>query len=178
MPLFSKRDAAKRQLNAAIRLFFAAGDPVAVHCLASSAANLYSDLVEKTTVKDSWRKRFAGTGDYRGNEVKQVLNHAWNFFKHGDRDADEELDFEETQTELMLFYAILECGELEPPSDEMQVFQLWLLRTGRLEVELTGEIEAVATILFPDLCSLDRRGQIAKGYERLRAIPLLPPNAK
>jgi hypothetical protein len=36
----SKLDAAKRQLEVAIRLYFAWGDPVAIHTLAAAAINL------------------------------------------------------------------------------------------------------------------------------------------
>ncbi len=170
MPSVSKLEAARRQLNAAIRLFFTGEDPIVVHGLASSAANLYSDLVEQTTDSKSWRRRFGNNGEQAQREVKSILNHAWNFFKHADRDATEELDFEEEQTELMLFYASLECGELEATSDQMQLFQLWFLKTGRLDLELTGDIQMASALLFPDLPELDRAAQKASGLERLLAI--------
>lgn len=170
MPLISKREAARRQLDAAIRLHFADDDPVVVHSLASSAANLYSDLVEQTTPNPSWRKRFTNGGEHHESEVKAILNQAWNFFKHADRDPAESLDFDPTQTELMLFYATLECGELEPTTEIMQLFQLWLLRTGRFELELTEEIGAVASLLFPDLSQLKREVQLERGRERLAVL--------
>jgi hypothetical protein len=139
MPPISKREAARRQLNAAIRFFFAADDPLVVHNLASSAANLYSDLVEQTTSNESWRKRFGNKGALKQHEVKRMLNRTWNFLKHGDRDSKDELDFEEEETELILFFATLECGELEPTSEEMKLYQLWFLRTGRFDLQSNGE---------------------------------------
>lgn len=170
MASISKRDAARRQLNTAIRLFFCGEDTIVVHSLASSAANLYSDLVEQTTANESWRVKFQNNGALEEREVKRIINRAWNFFKHGDRDATDDLEFEETETELMLFYATLECGELEPTSDEMQLYQLWLLRTGRFDLELSGDINTAATLLFADLPNLERQAQIAKGLERFMAL--------
>ena len=170
MPSISKIEAARRQLNAAIRLFFAAEDPIIVHSLASSAANLYSDLVEQNTAAESWRRRFGNNGERAQREVKTVLNNAWNFFKHADRDATEFLDFDEQESALMLFYATLECGELEPTSDEMQLFQLWFLRTGRFDLDLSGDIQTAALAIFPDVPSLVRTEQLKRGHERLTAV--------
>jgi hypothetical protein len=171
MTVITKRDAARRQLNAAIRLFFWADDPIVVHSLASTAANLYSDLVEQITTSSSWRKRFGNDGERAEREVRSILNHAWNFFKHADHDATEDLEeFDEEQSELILFYATLECSELEPTSDEMQLFQLWFLSTGRLELELSGDIKAAAVALFPNLSSLSRIEQVARGRARLSAL--------
>ena len=170
MPSISKTEAARRQLNVAIRLFFAAEDPIIVHSLASSAANLYADLVEQDTAAESWRKRFGNNGELAQRKVKAVLNNAWNFFKHADRDATKFLDFDEQESELMLFYATLECGELESTSDEMQLFQLWFLRTSRFNLDLSEEIQTAALTIFPDLPSLTRTEQLKRGHERLTAV--------
>jgi len=40
----SKLDATKRQLEVAIRLYFAWGDPVAIHTLAAAAFNILIDI--------------------------------------------------------------------------------------------------------------------------------------
>jgi len=170
MPVITKLEAARRQLSAAIRLFFAGEDAIVVHSLASSAANLYSDLVERTTSRESWRRRFGNSGQRAQGEVKAILNDAWNFFKHADRDATSDLEFDEEHTELMLFYGTLECGELEPTTEEMKLFQLWFLRTGRFELQLTGEIQAAAEHLFPDLHLLSHAQQVQRGMQRLKAL--------
>jgi hypothetical protein len=41
----SKLDAARRQLDTAIRLYFMEGDPVSVHTLAAAAFEILKDLV-------------------------------------------------------------------------------------------------------------------------------------
>ena len=40
----SKFDAARRQLETAIRLYFFQGDPISIHTLASAAAQILHDL--------------------------------------------------------------------------------------------------------------------------------------
>jgi hypothetical protein len=49
-----KIDAANRQLDFAIDLFFSEGDPVCVHTLAGAASILLSDLVEDRAPDRSW----------------------------------------------------------------------------------------------------------------------------
>jgi hypothetical protein len=53
----SKLDAAKRQLETVIRLYFSNGDPVAIHTLTAAAYNVIRDVtarrgVEPMLVKD------------------------------------------------------------------------------------------------------------------------------
>ncbi|MDD5296372.1 MAG: hypothetical protein PHU46_05610 [Rhodocyclaceae bacterium] len=46
-PKLTRLEAASRQLDAAISLFFAAGDPLAVHALATAAGELFADRVAR-----------------------------------------------------------------------------------------------------------------------------------
>ena len=55
-PKITRLEAASRQLDAAIKLFFAGGDPLAVHALVTSAGELFADRVARwngTTAGDS-----------------------------------------------------------------------------------------------------------------------------
>lgn len=84
----SKLDAAKRQLDCAIEMWFQGKDAVSIHTLAHAAYGIIHDLN---------RKR--GTGDdllYHPNyivpakraEITAMIKEPGNFFKHADNDPD------------------------------------------------------------------------------------------
>ena len=82
-----KLDAARRQLETAIRIYFSEGDPVATHTLAAAAHQLLADLSKARgsapMLTDSLLRMI------RQDQVKQArdrFNAAANFFKHADRD--------------------------------------------------------------------------------------------
>jgi hypothetical protein len=47
----SKLDAAKRQLETAIRLYFSDGDPVSIHTLTAAAYNILRDVTKQKGVE-------------------------------------------------------------------------------------------------------------------------------
>lgn len=129
----SKLDAARRQLESAVRLYFKEGDPVSIHTLTAAAYQLLSDISAQRggtlMLKDlvtQWVRPDAV------DEARRRLNEAQNFFKHADRDADEILAFKPAQTELLLLdgchkYREL-TGEVVPV---LAVYQSWFwLTTG------------------------------------------------
>jgi hypothetical protein len=100
-----KLDAAKRQLTAAIRLFFDHADPIAIHTLAAAAYQILYDLSKGRSV----------VGIVKGNpnvrkdkkaEWERILNQAQNFFKHADRDPLGKFDFKPEMTRFFLFDAV------------------------------------------------------------------------
>ncbi len=89
----SKLDAAKRQLDAAIELWFYDQDPVAVHTLAAAAYEIIHDinlkkggsvdlLYDTVMIKDEYRKEYV-----------DLVKKPGNFFKHADRDPEAILEF-------------------------------------------------------------------------------------
>src|SRR5712692_11905589 len=90
----SKLEAAKRQLETAINLYFSEGDPISIHTLTSAGYNIIRDVSEKqgrslivkdlavSVAKPEFRKM-----------VRDELNRAENFFKHADRDHANTLEF-------------------------------------------------------------------------------------
>jgi hypothetical protein len=84
----TKIDAARRQLQTAIRLFFMEVDPVSTHTLASAAQEILRGLLKakglaSTSIKDS---------DLVPTDKRKLwfeaVNHEQNFLKHADRDPD------------------------------------------------------------------------------------------
>lgn len=115
----SKLDAAKRQLETAVKLYFNDLDPVSIHTLSFAAHSILSDLNKKSSgtpfildfinlVKKEYR-----------SEVRKKVNNAKNFFKHADRDPYSNIEFYVELNEFILFdacegYQIL-TNEKVPP---------------------------------------------------------------
>lgn len=167
MVQIAKLDAASRQLNTAISLLLGGGDPIVVHTLAIAASNIFSDVLDNKSGGQSWREKLRTDHGLSKAKIRDVMHSAWNFFKHGDRDPDGVLEFDERECEHLIFFATLECGELQPTSIQMQTFQLWFLALGVLDLGSDNEIQQTAMTIFPGLGTLVRSEQLRVGYEML-----------
>jgi len=122
-----KIDAARRQLETALVLYFYAGDAVSLHTLVSAACGILSDLA---------RARKAGPmlGESvcdlikpeRVAEFRRLVRNAQNFFKHADRDPDGSLAFNCAQSEFLLLDACLAYRRLTGERSPIFVaFEAW-----------------------------------------------------
>jgi hypothetical protein len=124
----SKLDAARRQLETAITLYFHEGDPVSIHTLTGAAYEVLQHLnrakggepMIKDSLKDRVKPQFV-------RDISRKLNEAQNFFKHADKDPDEVLTaFTSGQTEYLLLDACWAycrlTGERLPV---LNVFEKW-----------------------------------------------------
>lgn len=126
---FSKFDAIRAQLDAAVELFFLAENPIATHTLAAAAYNALRDIAKKQnqehpflkqgfleTLPEPERRRFMG-----------FLNGPENFFKHADNDHEGTIDFDTDLTEILLMDAMAyfkDKPNLQPK--RYDVFRLWV----------------------------------------------------
>ena len=177
----NKEEVAVRQLDSAIRLLFGGGDVVSVHTLACAAANVLRDILRSQGGK-AWHDAIIASHPGIEQEVRQTLARAQNFFKHADRDAKEELDFDENVNDEIILVATLEYDELltlGAPSRRtmitipMSVFQLWYFAKGPnvlLESPDSSDVEIArqAKRLFPSLEGIPRVQQLAQGAETLK----------
>jgi len=93
-----KMDVARRQYRAALELWFADGDPVAIHTLAMAANEVLTDVAEhrglnhlsSDFITDVISKALSSTPE----EAHRLRTSSANFFKHADRDPDDELEFD------------------------------------------------------------------------------------
>ncbi len=123
----AKLDAARRQLETAVRLYFSEADPVSIHTLASAAYQVLSDVNRARggvpMLKEqipTWVRPDATA------EAKRRLNEAANFFKHADRDHDEVLEFIQGPTELLLYDAVRKYRELTGETvPVLGVYDVW-----------------------------------------------------
>lgn len=122
-------DAAVRQLETAVGLYAAEGDPVAIHTLTGAARQILEDVARRRKVPGLTLPGQA-EGLIRPERVaafRAMLREAQNFLKHADRDPDRVLDFPVDASEPLLFDACLTfrrlTGEVRP---WLQAFVIWV----------------------------------------------------
>lgn len=123
----SKIDAAKRQIEIAIRLFLGSEDVVSIHTLAAAAHTILKDLSNKqgkeSIVKDILSK---DVKPEMRDKMRHMLNDDENFFKHADRDHNGLLEFYTEKTEFFIWDACLMYTQLtKEVSPLISVFNLW-----------------------------------------------------
>jgi hypothetical protein len=82
----TKEIAAEREIATAVRLFFARGDPVSVHLLASAASAVLTPIGQSrgiTTTLDRYRELFVAGKEHLADAIWSL---AYNYMKHGERD--------------------------------------------------------------------------------------------
>ncbi len=146
-----KLEAANRQLDFAIRLFFSCGDPVCVHTLAGAASIVLTDLVEHHAPSKSWDRNVQAANALSASDYFNIVRNAQNFLKHARGDPKAILNFNEVETEELLMLAVMNSGKLQHMSMEQSVYQLWYL--GRRVKELGAGFPFVqeAMALFPGI---------------------------
>lgn len=110
----TKLDAARRQLDSAISLYFREIDPIAVHTLACAAHQIIHDINYHRKGPKLLYDSLKFKDECRGLAKKQ-LNQHYNFFKHADKDPDPEgeIEFNPKGTELFIIMAIIGLQQLE-----------------------------------------------------------------
>ncbi len=130
--IITKLDAAKRQLETAIRLYFRDEDPVSIHTLACAAYNVIRDVNREQggclLIKDEFVAVYVKPGHER--EVRNKLNEAENFFKHADRDHLERIEFDPDASAFIIWDATRGYFRIAREwSPLFQVFNLWFVAT-------------------------------------------------
>ncbi len=98
----SKFDAAKRELEYAIRLFFNYGDVLIIHLISSAAQTILSDIGKAsgiTSIKEQINKHVKKE---KRKYVQDKLNEAYNFLKHGSKDTKKLLEFNPESNEFVI----------------------------------------------------------------------------
>lgn len=125
----SKLDAAKRQLDTAISLYFKDADPVSIHTLTAAAHQILMDISKaegvRSLVKDSLLDIIKKDGM---KKYLSLVNKAENYFKHAKKDARALLQFNPEQTVILLFDAVeLYMQYTKEKPDDMFIYRLWFL---------------------------------------------------
>ncbi|MDP2642686.1 MAG: hypothetical protein Q8P62_02490 [Candidatus Peregrinibacteria bacterium] len=123
----SKLDAAKRQLEMAIRLFLSNEEIVSTHTLAAAAHEILKNLCNKqekeSALKDTMLKMVKPE---RRDEFWHMLNDPENFFKHANKDPEGILKSYTGNTEMLLWDV---CTMYQQLTNELpplvRVYFLW-----------------------------------------------------
>lgn len=125
----SKLDAAKRQLDTAINMYFKDAEPISIHTLTAAAHQILMDLARLEGIKSIFKDAVLDiiVKDYK-KEYLSIINEAENFFKHAEKDPQGLLKFNPEQTEFLLFDAVEMYIQVakETPED-ISIYRVWFL---------------------------------------------------
>ena len=125
----SKLDAARRQLDTAIFLYFTRDDPISVHTLTAASRAVMDALLKARGMLDTTGIEMIRP-EYRDSWLATIKEPA-NFFKHGSRDATDELDFRQENNMLDLLQACEGYRRLTGKQTvEMRALTIWLYLWG------------------------------------------------
>jgi predicted RNase H-like HicB family nuclease len=158
-PKITRLEAASRQLDAAIKLFFAGADPLAVHALATAAGELFADRVAR------WNGKAAGDSLPRETYLR-TLRQARELLRSCG--GEEALELDASRNDDLIAQAIgdrLAACPSRPLTQDMAAFRDWY-RAARTPEVLT-EIPA------PSLPSRRARGRPSLQYGAVQ-FSLLP----
>ncbi|MDQ3026990.1 MAG: hypothetical protein M3R58_10890 [Pseudomonadota bacterium] len=122
-----KLDAARRQLQTAITLWFADGDPIAIHTLSFAAYEIIHVVSKK-------RGRTTGLmfdsevfkDKQERNEINLLMKSAPNFFKHAKEDFDATIEFDPRSNEILITFALIGLDLAgEKPLPHESAFLAW-----------------------------------------------------
>jgi hypothetical protein len=97
----TKIEAARRQIDSAIYLYFNDHDFVSVHTLASAAVAIVDALLKAKGLPDTVGDLVNIRPEFK-ESVRATLTEDANFFKHGSKDPDQTLPFKPEGNELIL----------------------------------------------------------------------------
>ncbi len=126
----SKLDAARRQIDCALKLWVNDDDPVSIHTLAFAAFEIVNDLNIK---KGNKEVTLQGLTEILAKpehlpEVMQRMKQPMNFFKHSNRDPHAILEFAPDINEYIFLFAVNGLKELgEQLTDIQHTFVRWML---------------------------------------------------
>lgn len=121
-----KLEAAKRQLQTAITLWFADADPVSVHTLACAAHQVIHDINADRKGTELLLDSVVIKEEFRGEYLSEMRK-AMNFFKHADRDPDPNgsIEFSQAITDLFILFSIIGLERFgERPNETSVAFLL------------------------------------------------------
>ena len=122
----SKLDAARRQLDCAIELWFTDKDDVSIHTLAAAAHQIIHDINKKKGGQELLFDSIVIKDEYRSEFVAFVKKNL-SFFKHADKDAKGITEFVPMGSILFMFFSAVGLQQLDESLNDVEaIFVLWL----------------------------------------------------
>jgi hypothetical protein len=129
----TKIEVARRQFHAAIEMWFADGDPVAIHTLTSAAHEIVAALCRKKGIPDHLFDSDLVRPELRG-KWNAAMRAPQNFFKHADKDPNDEIDFAPSANDLRLMFVLTGFQALGERIDDWRERVYWT----RMNIEQPG----------------------------------------
>jgi hypothetical protein len=121
----TKLDAARRQLDTGLLLWFQDGDPVSIHTLASASHEIIDALYKAKKREGLLYGHPRVRKEYRRMWATR-LKEAFNFFKHGRHDLGASLSFSPSLNETIFLFSTQALQEVgEKLTDIEQAFTHW-----------------------------------------------------
>lgn len=125
--IVSKILAVEDQVDSAIMLFSNDSHHISIHTLASAAKAILLDLSKSNDGNFAFELEVIVKED-RLKEYRKYINAAANFFKHADRDGEEEFNFNESSNDFLIFLCVKGYSELSNRlTPKMGAFLGWFL---------------------------------------------------
>lgn len=165
----TKKEAASRQLDAAIQLLFAGGDIVAVHTLAGVGSLIASDLIQLEQPGKSWDLSTQEISHPSQRSYFQLMRATQNILEHPEVDPDSTHEFAISDTLALLATAVFKVakltGELTTPQ---AVYQIWYAACNLDALGASFEHRAVVKQAIGDLSKRTISYRLAVGRRELR----------
>jgi hypothetical protein len=173
----TKIEAAKRQLDAGVRMLFMKEDALATHTVAFAAYGLLKDLSEKCGRTDTLARLETDAKLRNGNDFWHNLKKLADFLKHADHDSDDVIaGVPEELNECALLidcYLLRDLSGLN--SHESQTLWLWYHAIYFIDMEDTPkEFWEWVTESLPALHSGSREQLIDAGAQLLQKLKQVP----
>ena len=125
----SKLEAAKRQLEMAIILYFNTAEPVSIHTLCCAARQILVDLCDYREIEVEFTLKSLITSQIAPEFHKKVFSEfaaPENFFKHAKRDPEDFFDFIPKGSEFIIFESVQMYLSLTSETTPlMRLFSVW-----------------------------------------------------
>jgi hypothetical protein len=173
MRSITRIEAARRQLDQAIELFFAGGDAVSIHSLSLNAFEIAATLAKNQDAPNWLDMTRQDAAEHHGikteKEFFDIFNKARNFFKHAGRKPDEALpDFDESMNDHSLALTVFQYGELAERSAPMWAYLFWFYATHPIFLVPAALENEVAP--YREAASLARKAQLEIGRKILEDV--------
>jgi hypothetical protein len=132
----TKLDAARRQLETAVTLWFHSSDPVSIHTLTAAGHRVVLDLLEhqgKSTFL--FNMKYVRPG--KEKEIKRLIRRSETFFKHAKDDPENVHEFNPDETKFDLLAAIYGYKELD--HQQLPLLELFLTYFALMNPEVFSE---------------------------------------
>ena len=123
----SKIEAAERLLQTAVDLFFDNKDMLAIHALSSAAHEVLHAILKTQNRRVSLMKDNPSIRPEKAKEYHDIIHYTQNFLKHGAKDPNAAMKYDQDETSMWLFDAIQMYGQLigNVKFKKFGIFSIW-----------------------------------------------------